>query len=125
MPTPFSVAAAQRTGTFFSPEVNYDGVSTTIFWQYTIPNQAEYENPANSVTADLFINGVNTTNGSGLWTGGAVPSVTHNGVVIPADPPPARQFNLSHLGLTTADKIKVGGNIVGTYTIGIQNGLIS
>lgn len=120
-PIPFSVAPALR-GTpqgqvFNSPTVTKQAGYATIFWQLNIPSQADYENPANSVLSQLFIDGVDA---GATWVGG--PATNKQGQT---DPPPAFMFDITNVPVGASMQVKITVTAPAPFNIGIQNGSMS
>jgi hypothetical protein len=90
----------------------------SIFWQYDILSNTDYENTANSLTTILLINGVD--NGNEGWTGG--PGKDKNGVI---DPPPSVFFDISGVAPGATLQIQTTVTAPSAFNIGIKNGLIS
>lgn len=114
-PFNFSVPAAQRQGTFQTPEFQISAPASLIFWQLDIPNTTEYEDVLNSVTSTLFVNGVDA---STTWNGGRIKNKF--GVI---DPPPSVMFDIS--GLPVGTKYQLVVTVARSMTVGVKNGQIS
>lgn len=125
MPNPinFSVAAAQRSGSFQFGPTAYPGGYTSMSYQLvgmgTGPG-SDYENPANGYQAetDYSLDGGNTWSqyDKSTWTGGPQ---TFKGQT---DPPPTLTVDLTNLPANS--QIRVVVTLTGTFTIGIGNGVI-
>lgn len=122
MSIPFSVSAASRTGKFDTSTFTNPGGLSTIYFELNVPTTAEYENAANGFTATLFAKKPGDAGFSDVadatWKGGHL--VSGKGVT---DPVPAFAWDVT--ALPTSTQVFAEINVTGTYTIGIQNGLIS
>jgi len=120
-PIPFSVSPALRGlpqgQVFNSPTVSMAAGYTTIFWQLDIPGTADYENPNNHVTSQLFVNGVDA---AATWNGG--PGTDKQGDV---DPPPAFAFDITAVPAGAALQVRITVTAPQKFLIGIKNGLMS
>jgi hypothetical protein len=118
---PFTVAPALR-GTpqgqvFNSPTVTKQAGYTLIFWQLDIPSQADYENTANHVLSQLFVDGVDSASN---WNGG--PATNKQGVV---DPPPSFKFDITNVPVGAVLQVKITVTAPAPFNIGIKNGAVS
>lgn len=123
-PIPFSVAAAQRTGSFATSVMDYPGGYSLMYWELSglgAGAGSDYENTGNHFLCRVLysLDGGATfaEYDRATWDGGH--AVGRGGAV---DPTPALSVGLANLPVS---KVKVQIDLTGTMTIGIQNGLIS
>ncbi len=125
MPNPinFSVAPAQRSGSFQTSTMDYPGGYSILEWTLTglgSGPSSDFENPNNSFTAQVFMStdgGVTFLPGFVVtWQGGG-PKVIH-GVT---DPPPLMEVGIGSWPFPSKAFIKV--ILTGTMTIGISGSM--
>lgn len=119
---PFSVVPAVRTGTLkTTPRVLPAGYVLCHF-ELNISNTTDYENPANAVAVSVMYDPTGGTNFSQYyfagWSGGR--TVNKTGQV---DPPPVFEVGLDQI--PAGSNVFVQFDITGTFSVGLQNGLIS
>lgn len=118
-PIPFSIAAAQRSGTATTAVMTYPGGYSALAWTLTglgTGAGSDYENPANSVTTTMFY----STDGGVtygvfqqvVWQGGPY---SFRGVI---DPPPSLSMPLANL--PTGCKAYFQFDLTDTFTVGLS-----
>lgn len=113
-PIPFSVPASRRSGTFSTPVITLPAGYSRIYWELAIPKATEYEDPGNSYTAELLVNGSGSAT---TWIGGRA---TNKAGAI--DPPPAIQYDISAVPVGATLQVRM--TVPVAFTIGIQNGVV-